>query len=346
MGAFSQYFFWVNWLLHTFKERQISADLPTLTIGIPTYNRCRNLEGLLRSIANSAEVLVVNDGSTDKTEDVINRFSVSSVTNNENCGYAASFVTLFEQCRTDYLLVAADDDLAIPSVIANLPHWLQSMRPDFVSTQWKRQQEIYRGMSSCRPITAKELRRAANHAPGLVYNVASCKNSIALLRDCLSGGDEMAATYPQVVVLAHLLAGMKKCYWFPDAPIVEGAALPSGIRSLIGDSYDSASARLRQWQAFESFLIDLPGASEIHKLHLNGLYGHIRDPLPPRLRDELDAGAARHLVKWRPRLLSSVLWNRGVTQSRKQWVRKSGQIVRIVRSALGRMPRKAASSRR
>jgi dolichol-phosphate mannosyltransferase len=69
----------------------------TLT-AIPVYNEERHLEAVLREVRRySPEILVVNDGSTDRTADLLARHSdLHVITHEKNRGYGAALISAFE----------------------------------------------------------------------------------------------------------------------------------------------------------------------------------------------------------------------------------------------------------
>jgi len=58
-------------------------DTPTVSVIVPTYNRAHLLGRALQSILNQTyrdfEVIVVDDGSTDKTEEIVGSFSALDI---------------------------------------------------------------------------------------------------------------------------------------------------------------------------------------------------------------------------------------------------------------------------
>jgi dolichol-phosphate mannosyltransferase len=64
---------------------------------IPVYNEERHLEAVLRKVRRtSARILVVNDGSTDRTADLLARqHDVAILTHAQNRGYGAALISAF-----------------------------------------------------------------------------------------------------------------------------------------------------------------------------------------------------------------------------------------------------------
>jgi dolichol-phosphate mannosyltransferase len=64
---------------------------------IPVYNEERHLEGVLREVRRySPRILVVNDGSTDRTAELLNKQAdVQVLTHSHNRGYGAALISAF-----------------------------------------------------------------------------------------------------------------------------------------------------------------------------------------------------------------------------------------------------------
>lgn len=76
---------------------------------VPIYNEEATLESVLREVQRySPEVLVVNDGSTDRTGELLGRLGgVRVVTHDQNRGYGAALISAFEH------FLAADFDVLV-----------------------------------------------------------------------------------------------------------------------------------------------------------------------------------------------------------------------------------------
>jgi glycosyltransferase involved in cell wall biosynthesis len=103
---------------------------PWISVIVCTYNGSRTiqdcLEGLLRLEYPNFEVLVVNDGSTDATADIVERYSFRLI-NTENRGLSSARNTGLEAATGE--IVAYIDDDARPD-----PHWLTYLALTFMST--------------------------------------------------------------------------------------------------------------------------------------------------------------------------------------------------------------------
>jgi glycosyltransferase involved in cell wall biosynthesis len=97
----------------------------TVSAIVPTFNRAHLvaecLESLLRQTRPLAEIIVVNDGSTDKTVEILQGYAGRvQVMNQNNAGKAAALNRALAESRGDYIWICDDDDVAEPDACANL----------------------------------------------------------------------------------------------------------------------------------------------------------------------------------------------------------------------------------
>lgn len=85
-----------------------TKDDPTVSIIIPTYNRARLIGRSIKSVLNQTyqdfEIIVVDDGSTDNTEEVVSSFNderIRHIRHGENKGEAAARNTGIKAARCD-----------------------------------------------------------------------------------------------------------------------------------------------------------------------------------------------------------------------------------------------------
>ena len=295
--------------------------IPALTIAIPTYNRLGTLFLALDDLVPLVDeglvsALVIVDGSSDGTYERIQSYArqgMEIVQNDGNQGYAATFCRIIRECDTEWVLVSADDDRIDRSRLPELQQWLQSERPDFVSTQWRTVDDVlYRGRRLSGAINPKELRPAAGHAPGLVYRVEAARSALPVLEVHLREGSSAAIAYPQVLVAAQLMAAGRASWW-AGAVVREGSALPSGLSDAAGRSYWVPESRVSQVVDFDRFFAQGHAAAPDRRSRqlfrrwrrINGvaLYPAIQTLVreaAPSVDDEwLDAGVRRFLRRKR-----------------------------------------------
>lgn len=92
---------------------------PTVSIIVPTFNRARYLpeclESLLAQTLPPSEIVVVNDGSTDDTAQVIRPY-LDRITyvEKENGGKSTALNLVMPGIQSDYVWIFDDDDVALP----------------------------------------------------------------------------------------------------------------------------------------------------------------------------------------------------------------------------------------
>jgi glycosyltransferase involved in cell wall biosynthesis len=113
-----------------------------VSIIVPTYNGARRIRGCLealcqQSAGRAAEVLVVNDGSTDDTAEVVAQFPAVKLINQANAGPAAARNRGAQEARGRLLLFTDDD--CVPT-----PGWLDAMLVPFRDAEVVGAKGIYR----------------------------------------------------------------------------------------------------------------------------------------------------------------------------------------------------------
>lgn len=93
-----------------------ALKVPSVTIVIPAYNEELSLgsviedaKNVLRKMGLSHEIIVVNDGSHDKTPDVARRCGVALINNVKNLGKGAALINGFRRAKGD-VVVTMDAD--------------------------------------------------------------------------------------------------------------------------------------------------------------------------------------------------------------------------------------------
>lgn len=95
---------------------------PSVGVIIPTYNRATLVTQALESILNQTrpadEIIVVNDGSTDETEQVLQRY-VDRIryVHQSNAGKPAALNHALSILDTDYVWILDDDDVAVADAL-------------------------------------------------------------------------------------------------------------------------------------------------------------------------------------------------------------------------------------
>ncbi|RTK93064.1 glycosyltransferase family 2 protein [Candidatus Saccharibacteria bacterium] len=94
-----------------------------LTIAIPAYNCEKTIRESVESALSQAypdkEVLVINDGSTDKTREVLNSIEdIRVIDNPENMGIGYTLTALIREAKGKYILFLCADDLFTSPLVA------------------------------------------------------------------------------------------------------------------------------------------------------------------------------------------------------------------------------------
>ncbi len=100
--------------------------MPNVSVIIPTYNRAGLLEKTINSVLSQTyhdfELLILDDGSRDKTEEIVRRFDDSRIRyikHETNIGFTANWTYGVKSARGKYLSILGDDDLYLPDFISN-----------------------------------------------------------------------------------------------------------------------------------------------------------------------------------------------------------------------------------
>lgn len=90
---------------------------PSVSVIITTYNRAclvgRAIQSVLSQIYKDFEIIVVDDGSTDNTEEVLKSFSdgkIRYIHHKKNLGGYAAFITGLKIAKGEYIAILDDDD--------------------------------------------------------------------------------------------------------------------------------------------------------------------------------------------------------------------------------------------
>lgn len=251
---------------------EVLAKKPSISIGIPTYNRPSELEkllcqlGKLENAGYDLEILVVDDSGNHEintriealAKKILATCKYKIVKNQVNLGYPKTYIRLFEECQTDYIMIVADDDFVIEDGLNQVARFLEAVSPTFVTPQWLLDGKVHRGMTETRPINIAEFIDCSGHAPGLIYKVQEARKHLGKLAVLIDNKCAFTLTYPQTVLCLYLLLdappSTHPCYWLDIATAYSGAALPSGIKDASGNVYWAYTSRLRQAASLDELL--------------------------------------------------------------------------------------------
>jgi len=105
-------------------------------IVIPAYNEENTIRGVVKSVSNIiSSILVVNDGSTDKTSQYLNELSITTIKNKRNLGYTRSIEKglryAFEH-GADYVITFDADGQHLASDLKKFFNVIVTKNPDYV----------------------------------------------------------------------------------------------------------------------------------------------------------------------------------------------------------------------
>ncbi len=96
----------------------------SITIAVSCYNGApfigRTIECLLAQTEPAEEVIVVDDGSTDHTAEIVRQYPVKLIQHPENLGLSVGRNTLWQAARTDWIVYIDADAFAEPRMLAAL----------------------------------------------------------------------------------------------------------------------------------------------------------------------------------------------------------------------------------
>ena len=117
--------------------------LPKISIIIPTYNRASLLPRVIKSVLNQTfeniELIIVNDGSTDTTDEVVGSFNdkrIVYIKHKENKGPSAAMNTGFDAVKGKYVISLMDDDEFLPGAFRTIIDKFAQLSPKGIKVLW------------------------------------------------------------------------------------------------------------------------------------------------------------------------------------------------------------------
>lgn len=121
------------------------AEYTRFSVIIPVYNACETICRCLDSLLATkleVEVIVVNDGSTDKTGEILNEYAEKDtrilVVNQENCGVSAARNVGLTLAKGEYILFADSDDYVAEGYFEKIDEEIISTGADVVFFEFDR----------------------------------------------------------------------------------------------------------------------------------------------------------------------------------------------------------------
>lgn len=118
------------------------TDKPLVSVIVPTYNRAHILHNALNSLLeqsyNNIEIIVVDDGSTDDTADLINRYNNDHIKYffQQNTGQAGARNKGLRHASGDIVASLDSDDIWYPNFLEQCVKKLVADDLDFVFANW------------------------------------------------------------------------------------------------------------------------------------------------------------------------------------------------------------------
>tara|TARA_Y100000310_G_scaffold345429_1_gene464856 strand:- start:2227 stop:2898 length:672 start_codon:yes stop_codon:yes gene_type:complete len=106
-----------------------------LTIVVPAYNEESSIKGTIRNIKKyvpKSPIIVVDDGSKDRTKDIAKREKVRVISHNPNRGYGAALITGMLAAKTKYIAFLDADMTYNPRYIPIMLSYLKKFDLDCV----------------------------------------------------------------------------------------------------------------------------------------------------------------------------------------------------------------------
>src|SRR5687767_7542953 len=93
---------------------------PLISVLLPVYNAEKylreSIDSILKQTYSNFEFLILNDGSTDGSEEIIKSYSDPRIrySKHENCGLAATLNKGIEQAKGEIIARQDQDDISLP----------------------------------------------------------------------------------------------------------------------------------------------------------------------------------------------------------------------------------------
>lgn len=107
-------------------------SLPKISVAIAVYNKEKQISSTIESVLNqtfpASEIIIVNDGSTDRSEEQIRSIRDGRITylSQENKGAAAARNQAITHCSSDYIALLDADDIWHPDFLHQIVNAIKS----------------------------------------------------------------------------------------------------------------------------------------------------------------------------------------------------------------------------
>ncbi len=129
-----------------------------VSVLIPVYNAAHYLPACLDSVRKqtftSIEIICVNDGSTDSSQDILEKYATGEprlrVIKQPNCGVAVTRNRLLQEARGKYIAFVDADDVIKPDYLEKLVHKAHDTGADITKCFFQEMSEDGKQMSAAR----------------------------------------------------------------------------------------------------------------------------------------------------------------------------------------------------
>ncbi len=197
----------------------MNGKIPTVSVVIPTYNRAHLVGRAIQSVLNQTyqdfEIIVVDDGSTDNTEEVVKSFNdprIRYLRHDQNRGGSAARNTGINMARGEYIAFQDSDDEWLPEklekqmrVFENAPAEVGVVYTDM----WRigKGEKRYWHSPKIMPEDGIVYKQALDQVMGIGIQTAVIK------RECFNVVGMFDENFPRFIDL-ELFARLSKYYYF------------------------------------------------------------------------------------------------------------------------------------
>lgn len=156
------------------------AELPLVTIITPVYNADDYIEETIQSIIAqdypNVEYLIVNDGSTDKTSQILSKYSRKIIIiNQKNSGEASAVNNGLTKAKGKYIMIVNADDPLLPGAISTAVTFMEKHKDVVVGyPDWYMIDSLSKVISSVKVLEYNYLKMVKDHycyiGPGAIIN--------------------------------------------------------------------------------------------------------------------------------------------------------------------------------
>lgn len=113
---------------------------PLITVIMATYNTeryvAKAIESVLQQTFFNFELLIVDDGSTDKSAEIIDEYAKKdkriTVVHQENCWIFPTYNRAVQMARGQYVTICNSDDVLVPDALETISHYITKYHVDVV----------------------------------------------------------------------------------------------------------------------------------------------------------------------------------------------------------------------